>query len=72
MPLLLLLKFPQGLTPSKIANSGKNAAIDKSNPMMSKSTCLCCSYALLRHMRLGGLYWRCGHCYQEMPAFEIC
>lgn len=38
--------------------------------MMSHHTCPCCSYTLLRHIRLGGLYWRCSHCYQEMPAWR--
>ena len=33
-----------------------------------RNTCLCCSNTLLRHIRGGGMYWRCGHCYQEMPV----
>lgn len=33
----------------------------------SQHTCPCCSYTLLRHIRWGGIYWRCSHCYQEMP-----
>ncbi len=33
-----------------------------------RNTCLCCSNTLLRHIRAGGIYWRCGHCYQEMPV----
>ncbi len=37
--------------------------------MISRHTCPCCSYILLRHLRWGGIYWRCSHCYQEMPAF---
>jgi ribosomal protein L37AE/L43A len=37
--------------------------------MFSRHTCPCCSYVLLRHLGLRGFYWRCSHCYQEMPAF---
>ncbi|MBE9229861.1 hypothetical protein IQ264_31140 [Phormidium sp. LEGE 05292] len=40
--------------------------IDKS--MSDRHTCLCCSNTLLRHIRSGGIYWRCSHCYQEMPV----
>ena len=36
--------------------------------MNSKHICLCCSNALLRHVRSGGIYWRCSYCYQEMPV----
>ncbi|OKH32816.1 hypothetical protein NIES2119_24860 [[Phormidium ambiguum] IAM M-71] len=36
--------------------------------MHEHHTCLCCSNILLRHIRLGGIYWRCSHCYQEMPV----
>jgi ribosomal protein L37AE/L43A len=36
--------------------------------MSSRHTCLCCSTVLLRHMRLGGLYWCCGCCHADMPA----
>jgi len=36
--------------------------------MNSRHTCLCCSTVLVRHMRLGGLYWRCGFCHADMPA----
>ncbi|MFB2935876.1 hypothetical protein ACE1B6_11540 [Aerosakkonemataceae cyanobacterium BLCC-F154] len=39
--------------------------IDQS--MHEHHTCLCCSNILLRHIRIGGIYWRCSHCYQEMP-----
>jgi ribosomal protein L37AE/L43A len=35
--------------------------------MSARETCLCCSNSLVRHIRLGGIYWRCSHCYQEMP-----
>ncbi len=36
--------------------------------MMMNPTCPCCSNILLRHARDRGIYWRCSHCYQEMPA----
>ncbi|PSB00771.1 hypothetical protein C7B64_21820 [Merismopedia glauca CCAP 1448/3] len=42
--------------------------IDQS--MTNQHSCPCCSYTLLRHIRLSGLYWRCSHCYQEMPAWS--
>lgn len=32
-----------------------------------KPTCPCCSYPLLCHISSERIYWRCGHCYQEMP-----
>ncbi|MFB2836064.1 hypothetical protein [Floridanema evergladense] len=31
------------------------------------SSCPCCSNTLLRHIRSTGVYWFCGHFYQEMP-----
>jgi ribosomal protein L37AE/L43A len=39
-----------------------------SQSMMSKHLCPHCSDVLLRHVRLGELYWRCSYCYQEMPV----
>lgn len=36
--------------------------------MMIRHTCLCCSNTLLRHTRSKEIYWRCSHCYQEMPV----
>ena len=50
-----LIKSSQVLTYSTTGNSPGN-------------TCLCCSDTLLRHISLRGMYWRCSHCYQEMPA----
>ncbi len=64
----LLNKSPQRLVHPKTGSSHMNAATYHSNPMISKHTCLCCSYTLLRHIGLRGLYWRCSHCYQEMPV----
>jgi hypothetical protein len=39
--------------------------------MWSRHNCPCCSYVLLRHVRLSGIYWRCSHCYQEMPVLDM-
>lgn len=43
-------------------------ALDRS--MTTQHACPCCSYVLLRHVRLGRLYWRCSHCHGEMPAWS--
>ncbi len=51
----LLIRSSQVLTYPTTGNSPRN-------------TCLCCSGTLLRHISLRGIYWRCGHCYQEMPV----
>ena len=51
----LLIRSSQVLTYPKTGNSPRN-------------TCLCCSDTLLRHISSTGIYWRCGHCYQEMPV----
>ncbi len=63
-----LLKSPLVLTRSKKVKVYSNTAIDNSIPIMSRHTCPCCSYMLLRHIRRGAIYWRCSHCYQEMPV----
>ncbi len=47
----------------------ENAVIYTWQATISKSICPCCSYTLLRHMGLSGIYWRCSHCYQEMPVY---
>ncbi len=65
--LILLNGFSQGLARPQTGNE-ESTAIHTRHSMMSKHTCPCCSYTLLRHLRLGGLYWRCSHCYQEMPV----
>ena len=64
----LLNKIPQ-LAQSKTENSQENRAIYTKSSIMSRRICPCCSYMLLRHLGLAGHYWRCSHCYQEMPAF---
>jgi len=38
------------------------------HPMTSRRTCLCCATVLLRHLRQGGLYWRCSDCHTDMPV----
>lgn len=55
------------LVPAKSRNS---SLIKLNRSMNSRYTCLCCSNALLRHIYLGKLYWRCNHCYQAMPVME--
>ena len=66
--MLTLLKSPPVLTRSKKVKVCSSTAIDNLIPIMSRHTCPCCSYTLLRHIRCGGIYWRCSHCYQEMPV----
>ncbi|MDJ0661932.1 MAG: hypothetical protein QNJ42_20965 [Crocosphaera sp.] len=39
----------------------RNLYVDK------KPLCPCCSYPLLRHISLNGVYWYCSHCHQKMP-----
>jgi hypothetical protein len=41
------------------------------NSRQSRHICPCCSYGLLRHMSSHGIYWRCSHCYQEMPDWDL-
>jgi len=55
------------LIPEKTQHS---SSIRIAQSMNSRHTCLCCSNALLRHIGLGKLYWRCSHCYQSMPVIE--
>lgn len=38
--------------------------------MTNQHVCPCCSYVLLRHVHLGGLYWHCSHCHASMPAWS--
>ncbi len=33
----------------------------------NRPVCPCCSYHLLRHISLEGIYWYCSHCHQKMP-----
>lgn len=49
-------------------DSLRKTSITVGQSMNSAHTCPCCSDTLLCHIRLGKLYWRCSHCYQEMPV----
>jgi ribosomal protein L37AE/L43A len=62
-----LTKPLQGLTYLTTDQSRQDEAKTLGQSMMTKHTCPCCSETLLCHMRLGGLYWRCSYCHQEMP-----
>ncbi len=55
------------LVPEKNQNSSSSKIAQS---MSSRQVCLCCSNPLLRHIKLGKLYWRCNHCYQVMPVIE--
>ncbi|AFZ17390.1 hypothetical protein Mic7113_1514 [Allocoleopsis franciscana PCC 7113] len=57
----------QLLTHLATRQSQQNKVITLDYSIMGKQTCPCCSDTLLRHMRFGGLYWRCSSCHQEMP-----
>ncbi|OLP15521.1 hypothetical protein BST81_25805 [Leptolyngbya sp. 'hensonii'] len=63
LPFKSTLRLSQGFSPPTTTMT-----IDQS--MTSRHTCPCCSYVLLRHIRLGGLYWRCSHCHESMPAWS--
>ncbi|HCF30121.1 MAG TPA: hypothetical protein DEV81_23630 [Cyanobacteria bacterium UBA11049] len=64
----LLTEPIQVLTYLITGYSQRQIAIGIRQSMTSKHNCPCCSNTLLRHIRLGGLYWRCSRCYQEMPV----
>lgn len=65
---VLLNRFSQELTRFQTGDKESEALRTKLS-MKSRHICPCCSYTLLRHIRWGGLYWRCSHCHQEMPTF---
>jgi hypothetical protein len=44
------------------------APIDRS---ITRQHCPCCSNVLLRHIRPSGIYWRCSHCWQDLPLISI-
>ncbi|MBG1270127.1 hypothetical protein F8S12_29015 [Nostoc sp. WHI] len=48
--------------------SQDHISTETNQSVKDKYTCLCCSNALLRHVRSGVVYWRCSYCYQEMPV----
>lgn len=47
----------------------------KSNPrkgdqsMSNRHICPSCSYTLLRHIDVDGVYWYCSHCHEEIPIY---
>jgi hypothetical protein len=53
-----------------LKESRNSSSIKLAQSMSSRQICLCCSNALLRHIHLGKVYWRCNHCYQAMPVIE--
>jgi hypothetical protein len=59
LPIELIICCSQSLTSKKIEQHS-----------IGRHTCPCCSYTLLRHIDSQGIYWRCSHCYQEMPVLE--
>jgi ribosomal protein L37AE/L43A len=63
-----LLQFRTEIDP--IHNQGMTHKTIRQS-MMMRPTCLCCSNTLLRHARSREIYWRCSHCYQEMPASNV-
>lgn len=66
----LLNKSLQPLSRSITGSRQENTAIYTWQPTLGESICPCCSYTLLRHIGLRGIYWRCSHCYQEMPLYQ--
>jgi ribosomal protein L37AE/L43A len=65
-----LTKPLHALSHRTTAHSRQDTGTTLGQSMMIKHNCPCCSDTLLRHMRLGGLYWRCSSCNQEMPVLE--
>ena len=61
-------KSVQVLTHLTTGRRQEDTAIDPGQLMIIKPTCPCCSDTLLCHIRLGGRYWRCCSCHQEMPV----
>ena len=67
VPMTTLITFPSRLNPEKIQET---SLLKIEQSMGSRHMCPCCSHALLRHICLGKLYWRCNYCYQAMPVME--
>ncbi|HEY9740199.1 MAG TPA: hypothetical protein V6C90_06880 [Coleofasciculaceae cyanobacterium] len=63
-----LTKPLEALTQLTASQSRQDTAITLGRSMIIQHNCPCCSDILLRHMRLGGLYWQCSSCHQEMPV----
>jgi ribosomal protein L37AE/L43A len=64
----LLTHLVQPFIRSPVSPNPKTAISTLGKTMTDRHTCLCCSGVLLRHVRSGKLYWRCNHCYQDMPV----
>jgi ribosomal protein L37AE/L43A len=60
-----LVQFRTEIVPSR-SQGMTHKTIGQS--MVMRTICLCCSNTLLRHARSREIYWRCSHCYQEMPV----
>jgi hypothetical protein len=58
----------QALTHLTTTHRRQDTATTFGHLMRIQHTCPCCCDTLLCHMRLGGSYWRCSSCRQEMPA----
>ncbi|OWY63564.1 hypothetical protein B7486_52390 [cyanobacterium TDX16] len=67
---VLLNKSLQSLPDYTIGSSRENTAMHTGQSSLNNSACPCCSYILLRHVGLAGIYWRCSHYYQEMPVCQ--
>lgn len=66
--MIAFITVPLRLTPRLIRDEVSSSTLfDQS--MTNQHACPCCSHVLLRHIRLRGVYWRCDHCGQEMPAW---
>lgn len=68
---LLANNSSQLLTHTLTDNSQGNTTTYTWQSTWSQHICPCCSYGLLRHISSNGIYWRCSHCYQEMPVWDI-
>ncbi|MUL38204.1 hypothetical protein BWI75_18180 [Gloeocapsopsis sp. AAB1 = 1H9] len=56
-------------SPLRLLNGGSlRKTSTTSGQVKGAHTCPCCSETLLRHLGAGKLFWRCSHCYQEMPV----
>lgn len=66
---VLLNKPFRLLARNTTGNSQECIAMYTGQSILSKSVCPCCSYILLRHIDLEGIYWLCSHCYQKMPVY---
>lgn len=66
--MLALIVAPLKLAP-QITRDDRLSITPPDQSTLNQHSCPCCSNVLLRHTRLGRLYWRCSHCHQAMPAW---